>query len=174
MGHARSSCCHLLGGVLRLRAMGLSDSVLSCLLFIAGLLYLLDPLYVCMHIHTCLHLHVCFRKCVTKACVALSRFIIAITVFLSTRHADIGSSSRGNWVDKDKSRLRPVLKNDRAAANVWQKPASSTRWPGLLSMFMEVAATGYEVSTCGLTAATQPDQTLWNQTSSQKKWNIQS
>ena len=76
--------------------MGLSDSVLSCLLFIAGLLYLLDPLYVCMHIHTCLHLHACFRKCVTKACVALSRFIIAITVFLSTRHADIGSSSRGN------------------------------------------------------------------------------
>lgn len=76
--------------------MGLSDSVLSCLLFIAGLLYLLDPLFVCMHKHACLHLHVCFGKCATKACVALSQFLITITgPLLSTTHADIGSRSRG-------------------------------------------------------------------------------
>lgn len=79
-----SSCSHLLGGVLRLRATGLSYSGLSCLLFIAGLLYLLDPVFVCMHIHTCLHLHVCFGKCATTVCVALIKFIITITVLLST------------------------------------------------------------------------------------------
>lgn len=85
--------------------MGLSDSVLSRLLFIAGLLYLLDPLFACMHIHTCLHLHVCFGECATKACEALSQFIITITVFLSTRHADIGSRSRGRELIKRKVTL---------------------------------------------------------------------
>lgn len=75
--------------------MGLSDSVLFCLLFIAGLLYLLDPLCVCMHIHSCLHLHACSVKCATEVCVALSQSIIIITVLVSTRHADIGPRSQG-------------------------------------------------------------------------------
>lgn len=99
--------------------MGLSDSVLSRLLFIAGLLYLLDPLFVCMHIHTCLHLH----ACAPEARVALSQFILTTTVLPSTRHADIRSRSRG--IDKDKTRL--ALEYDAAAENVRQGSASSTR-----------------------------------------------
>ncbi len=51
---ACSSCSYLLSSVLRLKVMGLSDSVLSCLPFIAGLLYLIDPLcvYTCTHTYT--------------------------------------------------------------------------------------------------------------------------
>lgn len=56
------SCGHLLGGVSGLTVMGLSDSVLSCLLFIAGWCYLLDPLCVCMcvyaHIYTHIHISI--------------------------------------------------------------------------------------------------------------------
>lgn len=44
--------------------MGLSDSVLSCLPFIAGLLYLIDPLRVCIYVHA--HTHICVRACRRK------------------------------------------------------------------------------------------------------------
>lgn len=69
---ARSSCSHLLGGVPRLTVMGLSDSVLSCLLFIAGLLYLLDPLSVYTYAHTNTYAFVYLRAegSLQRLCVA--------------------------------------------------------------------------------------------------------
>lgn len=53
--------------------MGLSDSVLSCLLFIAGLLYLLDPLSVYTHAHTYTYAYVYLRAegSLQRLCVAL-------------------------------------------------------------------------------------------------------
>lgn len=98
------SCGHLLGGVSGLTVMGLSDSVLSCLLFIAGWCYLLDPLCVCVraHIHSHTHKHTrlgmrcsCSSACV---CVAFGGFIICPALLLSSRHAAIRCRRQGEWL----------------------------------------------------------------------------
>lgn len=49
---ACSSYICLLCSVLRLKVMGLSESVLSCLPFIARRLYLVDPLSACIYMYT--------------------------------------------------------------------------------------------------------------------------
>lgn len=85
--------------------MGLSYSVLSCLLFIAGLLYLLDPVFVCMHIHmltsTCVLWEVCYNSVCGLDKVHYHHY--CAVEHLTYRYWIQESRNR---VDKDKSHLK--------------------------------------------------------------------
>lgn len=70
-------CSCLLGSGLRLKATGLSDSVLSRLPFIAGMLYLADPLYGRVHSHTCTYTYKNTGGRLLLLCLAWSHFIIS-------------------------------------------------------------------------------------------------
>lgn len=58
--------------------MGLSESVLSCLPFIAGQLYLADPLPACIYMRTHTRTHTCMPACRRKHAAVLCG--LAVTV----------------------------------------------------------------------------------------------
>lgn len=91
---------YLLSSVWRLKVMGLSDSVLSCLPFIAGSLYLIDPLSVCIYSRTDSQIYACTEE-VCCSCVALRHSIICIALLLSSRHRDTVSDSEDREVACD-------------------------------------------------------------------------
>ena len=91
-----------LSNMLGLKEMGLSESVLSCLPFIAGLPYLVDPLWVCVYMYTYTYTCMPTAESLMLLYMAFSQFIIGNAFLSDSRHANIWFKRRGKglWWQK--------------------------------------------------------------------------